>query len=245
MDPSRPPHAHALAGEHPPSPPRARAPRGALSRERVLEAALRLLEREGEGALSMRRVAAELGSAPMSLYRHVRNKEDLVDGVIALALEDLTTKPLEGDDWTARTLAWMLALREEMLEHPSIIPLLRSSHMVLPAVLAPVELVLEELLRAGFSRPRAARSAWELLWITLSFVAIEQRSAREPETLATRTFSMAKLHADDLPHLAEALPDLLVLDAEDIFQSVARHLVAGLRVELDAVRAGAARGGQA
>lgn len=223
-------------------PPRVRAPRGALSRERVLEAALSLLEREGEGALSMRRVAAELGSAPMSLYRHVQNKEDLVDGVIGLALEDLTTRPLEGDDWPARALAWMLGLRGELLAHPSIVPLLRSNHLMLPAILAPVEILLSELQRAGFARSYAAKSAWELLWVTLTFVAIERRSSSEPESEAVKTFAAARTHADDLPHLAAALPDLMPLGAQDIFESVARHLVTGLRAEVEARRSASAKG---
>mgnify|MGYP002624289618 CR=1 FL=1 len=219
-----------------PSGERRRVQRGALTRDRVLEAALALIEREGTSALSMRRVAAELGSAPMSLYRHVQNKEDLVDGVIGLALQDLTTKPLEGEGWSERALAWIHGLRAEIREHPAILPLLRSNHLVLPSVLAPVDLLLEELLRAGFPRPRAAKTAWEIMWFVLSFVSSERRVEREPEPISVSTWAMAKTHTDDLPHLADALPDFAALGMKDIFESGARHLVAGIRAEFDAHR---------
>jgi AcrR family transcriptional regulator len=208
--------------------PRPRVRRGELSRERVLAAALELLERDGESSLSMRRIAAELGTAPMSLYRHVQDKADLVDGVIALALAELSTAPPEGDDWAERAQAWMCALREELHRHPAIVPLLRSNHLLLPAVLAPVEVLLEDLRTAGFERVPAARAAWEMLWFTMSFVLTEQRSEQPPAIVA---FATAETHADDLPLIAEALPDLLGLGGNDIFDSASRHLVQGLNSE--------------
>ena len=215
-----------------PTPPRRRAKRGELSRARVLQAALTLLEREGEGSLSMRRVAAELGSAPMSLYRHVRDKADLVDGVIGLALADLTTEGPRGETWHDRALAWMHALRNEMNDHPAIVPLFRSNHMMLPALLGPVEILMQDLLDAKIPKPRAAKAAWELLWFVISFTVIEQM-ARGEQPLAVMTFASAQQHADDLPLIAEALPEFTALDADDIFESSARNIVSGLRAEIE------------
>ena len=139
-----------------PAGPPGRLRRGQLSRERVLTAALGLVEREGAGALSMRRVAAEIGTAPMSLYRHVRDKADLVDGVIALALRGLSTGPFEGADWSDRARSWMQALREGMTARPAIVGMLRADHMMLPAVLAPVEMLIGDLEDAGFARDEAS-----------------------------------------------------------------------------------------
>lgn len=210
---------------------RPRVRRGELTRERILTAALELLERDGASALSMRRVAAELGTAPMSLYRHVQDKADLVDGVIACALADLSTSPAKGGDWAQRACDWMRALRAELNRHSAIVPLLRSNHLLAPAVLAPFEALLEDLQHSGFDRPSAARAAWEMLWFTLSFVLSEQRehSGQPPAFVA---FASAERHAADLPRIAEALPDLLALEGDDIFDSGSRHLVRGVRADL-------------
>jgi len=218
---------------------RPRARRGELTRDRILTAGVVVLERDGASALSMRRVAAELGTAPMSLYRHVRDKADLVDGVIARALADLSTAQPEGEDWAQRACDWMRALRAELNRHPAIVPLLSSSHRPVAAVLAPVEVLLEDLCDSGFDRPGAARAACEMLWFTLSFVMSEQHAdgAQPPALIA---FASVERHADDLPRIVEALPDLIALDGNDIFDSSSRHLVWGLRADLQtsaAVRA--------
>jgi AcrR family transcriptional regulator len=196
--------------------------RGELSRERVLAAGLALLERDGESALSMRRVAAELGTAPMSLYRHVQDKADLVDGVIALALAELSTAPSEGADWAERACAWMQALRAELNRHPAVIPLLRANPVLVPAVLAQLEGLLEDLEAAGIDSKRAARAAWEMLWFTLSFVLAEQPP----------TFAAAESRTNELPKIAKVLPDLLALSANKIFEATANHLTKGIREDL-------------
>lgn len=212
--------------------PRMRTRRGELSRGRVLAAALELLERDGESALSMRRLAAALGSAPMSLYRHVANKEDLVDGVIALALTDLTTERPIGHDLADRMFAWMTGMRKELKAHPSIIPLMRSSHLVLPAFLGPMEVLLREFREENIPRAQAAKAGWELLSATMSFVVSEQLVPTTEKPLAVTLFASSEEHSDDLPLLADAMPDLSVLTADDIFESMARHIVVGLQSEL-------------
>lgn len=212
-------------------PARVRVRRGELNRERVLTAALSVLESEGENALSMRRVAAKLGTAPMSLYRHVRDKSDLVDGVIALALGEVSTAPPEGRDWSDRSIAWMRALRCELNRHPSIVPLFRSNHLLLPSVLAPVEVLLADLCASGFDRSSAARAAWEMLWFTTGFVLAERRVQQSDRPPAFVAFATAETHADELPLLAETLPDLLELGGDDIFESGSRHLIEGIRSE--------------
>ena len=232
MQPPAFPSTDESEGDSPEPVARVRRRRGELSRERVLAAALTLLEREGEGALSMRRVAAEIGTAPMSLYRHVKDKADLVDGVIGLALSGISTVPPEGRDWADRATAWMSAVRAEMHRHPAIVPLLRTNLVLLPAMLGPVEILLDDLREAGVPRAVAAKAVWEILWFTMGFVLSELRVLRSSESPAFVSFATAEGRADELPRLAEALPDLLALGGDDIFESGARHLVWGLRAEL-------------
>ncbi len=93
------------------------APRSALTRARVLESAVALADRDGLGALTMRSLARELGIEAMSLYHHVANKEDLLDGVIDVVgaeIQDAVSRlePLADD---APASAWKPAMRRQIL----------------------------------------------------------------------------------------------------------------------------------
>ena len=74
------------------------SPRPPLTRERVLQAAVGVADRDGLGALTMRRLGAELGVEAMSLYKHVTNKEEVLDGIIELVVGEIET-PRVGADW--------------------------------------------------------------------------------------------------------------------------------------------------
>src|SRR5207245_1915327 len=73
-------------------------PRTPLNRERVLSAAVQLADREGVDALSMRRLSAELGVVPMALYKHVANKDELLDGMIDVVVAEIDP-PRSDTDW--------------------------------------------------------------------------------------------------------------------------------------------------
>ena len=94
--------------------PRRRAP---LTRARVLKAAVRLADREGIDAVSMRRLGTELGIEAMSLYTHVRGKEDLLDGMIELVIGEIPVNR-DATDWKASLRSTVLAARREVLRHP-------------------------------------------------------------------------------------------------------------------------------
>ena len=81
----------------------ASAARPVLTRERVLKVALSLVDRGGLDALSMRRLAAKVGVEAMSLYNHVKNKEDLYDGLVELVLTEVELPP-PGTPWSAITI---------------------------------------------------------------------------------------------------------------------------------------------
>ncbi len=93
----------------------------ALTRERVVDAAIALAEREGLGELSMRRLAAELGAGTMSLYNHVTDKEDLFDGMVEQVLSSVRISP--SDDWTVVAATWATDSRAALLDRIALIPL--------------------------------------------------------------------------------------------------------------------------
>ena len=88
-----------------------------LNRERVIRGAVQLADREGIEALSMRRLAQELGVEAMSLYNHVGGKEDLLDGMVDLIVAEIDPPSNDGD-WKAIARSRILSARRAMLRHP-------------------------------------------------------------------------------------------------------------------------------
>jgi AcrR family transcriptional regulator len=86
-------------------------PRLPLTRERVLATAVALADRGGIGALSMRKLAQELGVVPMALYKHVANKDELLDGMIDVVVAEIDP-PIEGADWKTTMRERILSAKE-------------------------------------------------------------------------------------------------------------------------------------
>lgn len=209
--------------------PRQRPP---LTRERILATGLELLARSPQADLSMRGLAAELGTAPMSLYRHVRNREDLLDGINRLALESLHLEIPEQGDWRERTLAWMHGLRTELHAHPAVAPLLRLQGTLAPTLIHVLESLLRVMLDAGFEGRQAALAVRVVVWFTMSFSVNEV--ALGPPRSAPGSFEA--LSAEDLseaPELAALLPAFAEIDVDEIFAASARHLLEGLARSLE------------
>lgn len=134
----------------PPTPARSRAAREPLSRERILRAALALVDRDGLDALTMRRLADDLGSGPMSLYHHVKDRDDLIDGIAELLASRLD--PPRADDWQGYAREAARAIYRIGHVHPkAFAPLVaRPSTTTVPHMLTIIGGLLERLLAAGF-----------------------------------------------------------------------------------------------
>jgi AcrR family transcriptional regulator len=124
--------------------------RAPLTRERVLRAAIDLADSGGIEALSMRRLGQELDVEAMALYRHVRDKADLLDGVVDLVVGEIDRLPA-GGDWKATLRAQAMAARAVMLRHPWARRGLEDTGTTGPASLAYIESLLATLRDAGFS----------------------------------------------------------------------------------------------
>jgi AcrR family transcriptional regulator len=121
-----------------------------LNRERVLQAATDLADRDGLDALSMRRLGPELGVEAMALYRHVRDKDDLLDGLIdALVGQIETVRP--DRDWKAALRKQAMTARRTLTRHPWARRVLEDRGTAGPATLDYIESVLAILHEGGFS----------------------------------------------------------------------------------------------
>lgn len=131
-----------------------KARREALSRERVLRAALVVADREGIEAVSMRKVAEQLGVEAMSLYNHVANKAAMLDGLIEGVLAELPA-PAPDAPWQETLRERAHALRAALRRHPKLLPLFATRPAVTPGSIAHIEAALASLVRGGFSDARA------------------------------------------------------------------------------------------
>jgi AcrR family transcriptional regulator len=124
--------------------------RAPLTRERVLQVAIEFADRGGIDALSMRKLGQELGVVAMALYRHVRNKDDLLDGLVE-AIVGQIGRPQPRDGWKASLREQAMAARRVMLRHPWARQVLEERGTGGPATLARIEAALATLRDAGFS----------------------------------------------------------------------------------------------
>ena len=125
-------------------------PRPRLSRERVLRAAMEHADKGGIETLTMRRLAEALGVAPMALYRHVSNKDDLIDAMVDLVFSEVGLPPA-GADWKTAMRERALSLRDVLSRHRWAIGLMESRRSPGPANLRHHDAVIGSLRQGGFS----------------------------------------------------------------------------------------------
>jgi len=136
--------------------PRAEA-RVPLSRERVLQAAVKVADDGGIESLTMRRLAEELGAEAMSLYYHVANKEEVLDGivdVVAREINDVVGRidvPSKGADWKQAVRRRILSAREVLLRHPWAPGVFETRGNVSPAMVQYIDALLGLMRDGGFS----------------------------------------------------------------------------------------------
>jgi AcrR family transcriptional regulator len=125
-------------------------PRLPLSRDRVLHAAVALADEGGVDALSMRKLAQELGVVPMALYKHVANKDELLDGMIDVVVGEIDP-PAGGTDWKTAIRRRVLSARGALLRHPWASRVIESRTTPTPTVLAYMDSIIGIFRAGGFS----------------------------------------------------------------------------------------------
>ncbi|MFC4056999.1 TetR/AcrR family transcriptional regulator [Planomonospora corallina] len=128
-----------------------------LSRPRIVAAAIDLIEREGADAVSMRRIAADLGVGVMSLYNHVPSKAALLDAVAETVLSEIEFTDDPGADWADRVRMQARAFRQIAHHYPRCTMVVVSRQLKSTAGLLPVERALATLRSAGFDGAEAVR----------------------------------------------------------------------------------------
>jgi AcrR family transcriptional regulator len=217
------------------------APRAPLSRRRVLRAAVALADRGGVGALSMRKLAQELGVEAMSLYHHVANKDDILDGIVDVVFGEIEL-PTGEAGWEAAMRRRAVSAREALRRHPWATGLMESRRTPGPANIRHHDAVLGVLRNAGFPVELAAH-AYSLLDSYIYGFALQEASLpfhTPEETAEVAQEIMSEFPADEYPHLAEIATEHVLQPGYDYGD----EFLYGLDLILDGLaRALAATGG--
>jgi len=187
-------------------------PRSPLNRERVLWAAVALADDSGIGSLSMRKLGDALGVEAMSLYNHVANKGDLLDGMVDFVFSEIDL-PAGGADWKTSMRERAVSIRQALARHHWAIGLMESRTSPGPATLRHHDAVIGSLRRGGFSIEMAAH-AYSVLDSYIYGFALQEASL--PFETAEETADVAEMIFKQFP--PDEYPYLTELTVEHVLQ---------------------------
>lgn len=202
-----------------------------LNRERILQAAIALADRDGLGALTMRALADALSVKPMAVYHHLSGKDEILDGIVDTIVA-MIALPVPGQPWRAEITRMAESTRAVLVPHSWVITLLESRRAPGPATLTHHDAVIGTFREAGFS-PAATAHAFALLDSFLYGYALQEAAlpftTETSEELATTI--LEAIPADTWPHFRGFVRDHVLQPGYDFRDEFG----IGLRAILDAI----------
>jgi AcrR family transcriptional regulator len=204
--------------------------RAGLRREAVIAAARSLCEREGLAAVTMRRLAGDLGVAPNTLYSHFADKTALLDAVLDAVIGEVEPSDPDAVDWAEGLVALMGQTRRLLLDHAELIPLFLSRPRRGRNAIRLGEVTFELLARGGIEAERAVRALRALLIYSFGSAALQAPWLTEPQPDQRHARSQAALAAapQEFPNVARLAALLSSQPTEEDFQAGLRWLLAGI-----------------
>lgn len=204
-----------------------------LTRDRIIDAALAIMDDEGLEAVSMRRVGRELGVEAMSLYHHVRDKDDLLLGIRERVLSTFSDPGSQGD-WEERAREAARSWRQILRAHPNIMVLISESKRfeMTPTSMRPTETALRLLREVGLPEDDAVKAfcAWGGFIVGFVMFEIGVTHATGPiDAPQTPEGLVAALPSDEFPCFMASLPYLMRGDLDERFEYGLDLLIAGIR----------------
>jgi AcrR family transcriptional regulator len=215
-----------------------------LRREDVLATALRIIDADGVEALSMRRMGKALDRDPMRLYRFASSKDELLDGVVELVLDELRVPAAEVGSWEEVLRRTAHTYREIARAHPHVVPLLVTRPLATPlalrplGTLRPLEDLLELLVGAGFDE-LGALHAYRLYMGFLQGQVLNELQERvyDPEeTDDLLRLGLHRLPAKEFPRLRSLAAELASYDGFQELEEGLDLVIGGLRRQLEGRR---------
>lgn len=178
-----------------------------LTRERVLRAAKVLADTNGIEALTMRKLGQELHVEAMSLYNHVSDKDDILDGIVDLVFSEIAL-PSDRADWKAAMRRRAISAHDALVRHPWAISLMQARTKPGPATLRHHDSVIGSLREAGFSIDMAAHAFSVMDGYIYGFALQQTNLPLQSREQATEVGEgMLRQMAGEHPYLAEMITD--------------------------------------
>jgi AcrR family transcriptional regulator len=210
------------------------APAPKLTKDAVVDRALELADRNGLDALTIRKLATELGVTPMALYWHFRSKDELLAGLVERVWSEIDVDVNQAAPWPDQLRALLESLLAVLRAHPAASKLLLAFDMQTKAAMRPAEVSLEILLTAGFDPERAAGivryALWTAIMLVMSEPGAEWLAAEErAEHMRMKRISYATLPPASFPRLVEcAIPMTAYSDPESHYRLGVNIFIAGV-----------------
>jgi AcrR family transcriptional regulator len=206
-----------------------------LTRARVVEAALRLMDEEGLEAVTMRRVAREVGVEAMSLYNHVEDKEDLLDGVCEHVMSGFEFPPAS-EDWAENCRRGARAWRQLLRRHPNVMRLFAEQRGPIrsPDSMRPTEFALSLLRSSGLSDRDTAQAFHAFGGYIQGFVMMELGSIAggSDEEHQKAHAELVSALPDEFPTLQTVGPFFAECDLDQQFEFGLDLLISGLEAKV-------------
>ena len=199
-----------------------------LTLETVVLAAVEVIDADGVGALTMRRLATQLGCSPMALYRHVATKQDLIRAIGEHYLADIELPDTDGMPWDEAIIAVVSVLHHAVLERAPLVEIVAFQHVDAAAIFRAEEVILGALHSAGLSERDAVRG---LSVITSYTVGATQRRAEQragSPAAVHRLQRLLQLPTDTFPTLRALAGELVSVDFELSFEDGLRLVLQGI-----------------
>ncbi|MGW4564279.1 TetR/AcrR family transcriptional regulator [Streptomyces sp. NPDC004561] len=200
--------------------------RSALSREAVLDAAAGLVRQHGPDGLTMRGLAAELGTAVTSIYWHVGGREALLDALVERTVAGLGEIRPSGRTPEERVVRVARALRRQLRDHPHLVALVHERGLTERMFLPAQQALVREAHAAGLRGARAAEFVRAVQFQVVGHVLVERNRERAPAQHPGEQELWSAGTAGDDPALARALAR--PVDTERLFLTTVRALVRSL-----------------
>jgi TetR/AcrR family tetracycline transcriptional repressor len=223
-------------------PERGQASREALTRDQIVDTAIRVIDAEGLGALSMRRLGQELEAGATSLYWHIRNKDELLDLVLDRVVGEIVAEAsMESDDWRETAAEAARAFRRVLVRHRHVTPIMGARPTLGPNALRGMDTLIGLLRREGFAPRDAFLAANTVVNWAAGFAVFECRDPLGPRASPEqqerymedfREF-LASLPPDEYPFMVEMAEHSAEVTADAQFEYGLERLLDGIAARRD------------
>ncbi|MEX0990971.1 MAG: TetR/AcrR family transcriptional regulator C-terminal domain-containing protein [Actinomycetota bacterium] len=201
-----------------------------LTRDRVAETAVQVMDAEGYGAVTMRRIGRELGVEAMSLYNHVADKDDLVTAMIDAVFGDFALPPGDVGDWEQQIRLLARSYRAALLAHPDVIQLLAENTQPSTRMesLLPLDTALATLRSIGLSDQEVVTAYRMFGGFIIGYVMMETRGIMSLGD-DIDVDAVTAVIPDELPNLKQLVPEICAPGTEADFDFGIEVMIRGLR----------------